>query len=190
MSRYWHSRRRKGDDLEKMVMLLVLMAGAAIISPQARPIIASFWYVYVFAGAIVVFVIAKGMYHRYRLSKAGMDEIDKMSETDFEIYLATLFTKLGYSVQHTGKTGDYGSDLVIVKNGFRTAVQAKRYVNHVGPDAVREVVTVLKLRNCSSGMVITNNYFTDEAKTLARVNNITLWNRDDLVNAILKTAKP
>jgi len=134
-------------------------------------------------------IIASKIYHYRRLSKAGIYEVDKMSGTDFEIFLSSLFSKLGYKVQHTGKTGDLGSDLVIEMGGARIAVQAKRYEGNVGPDAVREVNTVMRPRNCASGMVVTNSYYTSEAKYLAKQNNIALWNRNDLVNNILKSQK-
>jgi restriction system protein len=134
-------------------------------------------------------IIGIKIYHRYKLSKAGISEVDKMSGTDFEMFLSSLFNKLGYKVQHTGKIGDLGSDLIIEMGGVKIAVQAKRYTGNVGPDAVREVNTVMRPRNCTLGMVVTNSYYTNEAKYLAKQNNITLWDRNDLVNNILKTQK-
>jgi restriction system protein len=80
------------------------------------------------------------LYEYYKLSKSGIFDIDKMSGTEFEDRLAVLFGNLGYNVQRTGKIGDYGVDLVIEKNGIRTAVQAKCYKpGKVHPDAVQQV---------------------------------------------------
>lgn len=187
MSRYWYGRRRsKSVRIEDFIFLLLLVLIAAIFYPPARPIIASMWYVYAFAIVIIGIAIGIKIHHQYKLSKAGIYEIDKMSGTDFEMFLTSLFTKLGYKVVHTGTIGDWGSDLILEKDGVKIAVQAKRYQGSVGPDAVREVNTVIKPRNCTNGMVITNSYYTEEAKMLAKANNITLWNRDDLVNTILK----
>ena len=190
MSRYWHRRRRsRRPQPEEFVLVLVAMVALAIYSPQSRAIFMSFWYIYFFAIIGLGLFVASKIYHQYKLSKAGIYEVDKMSGQDFEMFLSSLFSKLGYNVQHTGKTGDFGSDLILEMDGIRIAVQAKRYKENVGPDAVREVTTVLRPRNCTLGMVVTNSYYTDEAKFLAKENNIALWNRNDLVNNILKTQK-
>jgi restriction system protein len=190
MSRYWHKRRKynsgRPDDI---IFLLLFVLILSIFYPPIRPVIYSVWYIYVFAVLIIVAMIGYKIYHYQKLSKAGIFEIDKMNGTDFEIFLTSLFSKLGYKVQHVGRIGDYGADLIIEMNGLRIAVQAKRYKDNVGPDAVREVNTVIKPRNCSQGMVVTNSFYTQEAIFLAKSNNITLWNRNDLVNNILKTQK-
>ena len=46
---------------------------------------------------------------------------------EFEEYLAGLFRKQGFKVELTPSTSDYGADLVLMKDGQRIAVQAKRY---------------------------------------------------------------
>lgn len=38
-----------------------------------------------------------------------------MSGTQFEYFLSLAFAKLGYKVQGTKVTGDYGADLVLTK---------------------------------------------------------------------------
>ena len=43
--------------------------------------------------------------------------------------------------------------------------------------------------NCQFGMVVTNNYYTKMAKEKAKKLNITLWDRNDLINNILKSQK-
>lgn len=163
--------------------------GHSVIQEFPR-IFVALWPMLLALGVITTIKVGFRLYRIYRLSKAGMTEIDKMSGSDFELCLISLFSKLGYHVEHTGKIGDYGSDLVIERDGKRIAVQAKRYANHVGEDAVREAYSVKNLRRCTEAMVVTNSYFTTMAKTLARSNNVTLWNRDDLVNTILKLQKP
>lgn len=153
------------------------------------PFLASTWYMWLIILAIGGLKLFVEMYHYYKLSKAGMFEIDKMSGPDFELFLDSLFSKLGYRTEHTGKTGDFGSDLVIEKDGTRIAVQAKRYQNHVGEDAVREAFSVKNLRQCTGAMVVTNSYFTPKAKILAQSDQVILWNRDDLAKSILQSQK-
>ena len=159
----------------------------SVFYPPIRQSVISVWYLYAFAIVVIAVIGANKIYHQYKLSKAGIYEVDKMSGQDFENFLMSLFQRLGYKVQNTGKTGDLGSDLIIEMDGIRTAVQAKRYKQRVGPDAVREVNTVIKPRNCTLGMVVTNSFYTNEAEYLAKQNNIALWDRNDLVNNILKS---
>lgn len=187
MSRYWHRRHYRKISPEQILFIVLGLFLLGIANEQTRSMVFSFWYIYVFFGIVAVIIIASKLNHEIKLSKAGIHEIDKMSGDDFEIYLSSLFSKSGYRVEHTGKIGDYGADLIIEKDGIRIAVQAKRYKSHIGPDAIREVYSCLKLRNCTEGLVVTNNYFTKEAKVLADANNIKLWNRDKLVDEILKT---
>jgi|GEM_PF-1754056 len=183
-----YQKNRAADPIG-ILILLVLTLIAGILYPPIRPVIYSMWYVFVIAGIVIVIYIFYSFYKQRKLSRAGIREIDIMSGNDFELFLFSLFSKLGYSVKHTGHIGDLGSDLVIEKDGIKTAVQAKRYQQYVGPDAIREVNTVVKPRNCNLGMVVTNSHYTEEAKFLAKANNITLWDREDLINKILQTQK-
>ena len=168
-----------------MVISLFLQGFIGAI-PGLLKLFVSTWYVWLF---FLLYIIARATYEifrRRRLSRAGVDEIDKMSGNDFELFLCNLFSKLGYKVKHTGRIGDLGADLIVEINGLRIAVQAKRYKGHVGPNAIREVLAVLKPRKCTLGIAVANNYFTEEAKFLAKENNITLWERNDLIDNILK----
>ena len=116
-----------------------------------------------------------------------MFEIDKMTGTEFEKRLAILFSNLGYKVTETGKpAGDYGVDLVIEKDGKKTAVQAKCYKRQlVGEDAIREVYTGKNYYKCDGAMVITNSNYSKMAWKLAKSNNVKLWSRNYLVKVLL-----
>ncbi|MGB9938221.1 restriction endonuclease [Methanosarcina sp.] len=79
------------------------------------------------------------------------------------------------------------ADLVLTSNeGIRTAVQVKRYSSKVSNGAVQEVVAAKGLYKCTQGMVVTNNYFTDCAKQLAKANGIELIDRNELRKLINK----
>lgn len=64
---------------------------------------------------------------RRRLARSGIDQIDSMDGRTFELFLATLFERLGFRVELTSYRGDYGADLIVVHEGRRIAVQAKRW---------------------------------------------------------------
>ena len=59
---------------------------------------------------------------RVDLRAAGLDRIDMMSGIEFEQYVAAVLGGSGFAVTLTKTTGDFGVDLIAVKDGLRTAV--------------------------------------------------------------------
>ena len=120
-----------------------------------------------------------------RLRRAGIKEIDEMKGEEFEQYLGHLFKKRGYHVSYTKASGDYGADLILEDREDIIAVQAKRYSGSVGVKAVQEIIGSLKMYNATQAWVVTNSYFTKQAKTLAETNDVYLIDRDELIDIIL-----
>ena len=121
---------------------------------------------------------------RRRLSKSGIDDIDRMGGKVFEQYLEVLFSRLGYSVERTRFVGDYGGDLVLRKGGIRTVVQAKRYAKSVGVKAIQEAVAAKGYYDCTAAMVVSNSNYTRPAQELARKNSVVLWGRERLIGKL------
>lgn len=92
----------------------------------------------------------------------------------FEKFLAEVFTELGYHVQLTKVSGDQGIDLLVQREGVRTAIQVKGYSDAVGNGAVQEAHTGMAYYGCPQCAVITNSTFTSSAKSLARRIGCTL----------------
>lgn len=139
---------------------------------------------------IIFFRLSLFLYRNHRISKSGMFEIDKMTGSEFEQRLAILFENLGYTVEKTGGIGDFGVDLVIEKEGVRTAVQAKCYnTKRVHPDSVQQVYTGMNSYHCQRAMVVTNSNFTREAWQLAKSVNVKLWSRNYLAKVLLTEQK-
>ncbi|WP_202818794.1 restriction endonuclease [Clostridium botulinum] len=113
-------------------------------------------------------------------SKFSIHDIDLMTGREFEIFIGTLFEKMGYIVEITQCSGDQGIDILIEKNNQKIGVQVKCYSNKVTNKAIQEVTAGLNYYNCDKGMVITNNYYTNSAIELSEANNIVLWDRDML----------
>lgn len=114
-------------------------------------------------------------------------KIDGMGGYEFEVFMEHVCEQLGYSVYRTKSSGDQGADLILTsKDRTKTAVQIKRYSSKVSNGAVQEVVASKGFYNCTEGMVVTNSYFTNSAKQLAKANNIDLIDRDELTKMIRK----
>jgi len=121
-----------------------------------------------------------GLRRRSRLLRSGFREIDEMPGRMFEQYLELLFRKLGYEVERTRFTGDYGGDLVLRRDDVRTIVQAKRQGRPVGIKAVQEVAAARAYYDCAEAIVVSNRPYTQPARDLAEKNGVALWDRDTL----------
>ncbi|MGE5371702.1 MAG: restriction endonuclease [Solirubrobacterales bacterium] len=143
------------------------------------------WPIWALIALVVIGKFIFRIWEKKRLAESGIDQIDGMSGKTFEKYLEVLFTKLGYKVERTQYIGDYGADLITSKNGVKTVIQAKRYKNKVGIKAVQEAVAAKGKYGCTKAMVVTNSFYTNQAIELAKANAVELWNRDDLVRALL-----
>lgn len=147
------------------------------------------WPAFALVMIAAIFKAAFRIYEKHKLSKSGIDEIDRMDGKKFERYLEVLFNKLGYRVERTRYVGDYGADLITKKDGVKTVIQAKRFKNKVSIKAVQEAVAAKGKYGCSEAMVVTNSYYTKQAEELAIANSVKLWNRKDLANALLSVKK-
>lgn len=134
-----------------------------------------------------LFLLARKYWRRYRLSRMGLSDVDMLSGKDFETYLATRFRALGYKVEQTKLVGDYGADLVLTREGYRTVVQAKRYSKNVGIKAVQEVLGAKAKYKAQNAIVVTNSGYTKEAVELAHSAGVEFWGRDRLISEILRT---
>ena len=103
-----------------------------------------------------------------------------MTGEEFENLLKAHFEDIGYKVELTPKSNDYGADLVLKDNREKIVVQAKRYKNKVGNKAVQEIVSAKPFYSADKAMVVTNSFYTKNATNLARANDVILWNRKDL----------
>src|SRR5690625_5763781 len=87
----------------------------------------------------------------------------------------------------TKKSGDYGAD-VVLKGKNKIVIQAKRYgyKNNVSMDAVREVFAARSYYKADEAWVITNSFFTKQAKELAKACGVKLLNRYELEKFIVQ----
>ncbi|MFC2947671.1 restriction endonuclease [Virgibacillus sediminis] len=95
-----------------------------------------------------------------------------MSGRRFKKYHQALLKARGHYVQLTPASGDYGADLILATKGKRIAVQAKGYKKNVGVKAIQEIASAKSHYKSDECWVITNSFFTEQAKKLASSNKI------------------
>ncbi|MCX6727786.1 MAG: restriction endonuclease [Candidatus Saccharibacteria bacterium] len=104
-------------------------------------------------------------------------EIDAMTGLEFERYIAQLLKQHGYQQIRLTEKYDYGVDIIGVKDGYTWGIQVKRSHGLVKANAVRQVVTALRMYGCDRAMVITNGEFSRVAIDLAASNDCVLIDR-------------
>lgn len=135
-------------------------------------------------GVLVVVSVVLAISEAGVMTRAGMSDLDEMTGWEFEKWLVHFFTERGFGVRRTPYRGDFGADLLLTWNGMRIAVQAKRSARPVGVAAVQQVVAAKAYYDCEAAMVVTNNFFTDQAHILARANGVKLRHREDLAKGL------
>lgn len=121
----------------------------------------------------------------------NMDEIssdlgilDNTSGREFEIFMVSLFEKLGYSATVTNRSKDYGCDMMLQQGDDRIAVQSKRSESELTFTSVQRALNSLTKYNAQLAIVVTNNKFIFSAKQLAKIKNVTLIDRKKLLDLI------
>jgi hypothetical protein len=118
--------------------------------------------------------------------QAEIERIDyDMDGFDFEKYAGELLHNNGFErIEVTQQSGDFGVDIIAYKDDIKYSIQCKKYSSPVGIKAVQEVIGSKTMNNCHVAVVLSNNYFTNSAKELAKKNNVLLWDRDKLIDLI------
>lgn len=94
----------------------------------------------------------------------------QLSDTDFEIVMAEIYSKLGYDVTRTQATRDGGKDIIIRKKeilgDFIYYVECKKFApnRHVGIGIVRNLVGTVNTDRVNGGILATTSFFTRDAR--------------------------
>ena len=114
----------------------------------------------------------------------NIEKVDIMDGVEFERFLKRLFIYKGYTVSETARTGDFGADLILSKDGKKIVVQAKRYSANVGAKALQEIYSARHHYKADEMMVVCNTHFTKQAEVMAQEQQIELVDREELIGII------
>lgn len=124
-------------------------------------------------------------FFKYGGTEAEILSIDLMDGHRFERWCSEILLKNGFeSAKVTPGSGDYGVDVVAIKDGIHYAIQCKCYSGDLGNTPIQEVYAGKEMYKCQVGVVMTNRYFTAGAKQLAEQTRVLLWDRDKLKELI------
>ncbi|MBP6038315.1 MAG: restriction endonuclease [Candidatus Saccharimonas sp.] len=136
---------------------------------------------------IIIFYIVRLIARIYKFARRiitnlRLSDVDTMDGLAFEKYVAKLLKQQGYSNISLTEQYDYGVDIIANRDGICWGIQVKRYSGLVKADAVRQVVTGLRVYGCDRAMVITNSVFSRVAVQLADSNDCVLVDRSGLAS--------
>lgn len=114
-----------------------------------------------------------------------LQQIDNMDGHEFEYFCADILKNNGFrNVKVTRGSGDFGVDIVAQYKDKKYAIQCKCYSHKLDNSPIQEVVAGMSSYGCNTAAVMTNQFFTEPAKVLAKRNNVELWDRDALSKMI------
>lgn len=111
-----------------------------------------------------------------------------ISHFDFEKFIAKLFEKMGYHVELTPKTSDYGIDIIAKDDKGKIAIQVKQYKNgnNIGNETIQNLLGAMWRMKAYKAIIITTSDFTRQARIQAEDSPIELWNLQTLKNIVRK----
>lgn len=176
------ARRYSRSDDHATFMIIVLAAGfywthQTLVATIGRIATAVAIVVLLLLVFTKVLKVVRWIRSRRRPSLLGLTVIDEMSGLEFERYVASLLKHNGYQNVRLTEKYDYGIDIIAERDGITWGIQVKRCSGLVKANAVRQVVTALRMYGCDRAMVITNGYFSRVAGELAESNQCELIDR-------------
>lgn len=119
-----------------------------------------------------------------------LDYLDSLDGIQFEQKCAELLILNGFvNVVVTQASNDYGIDIIAEKDNKKFGIQCKNYSSPVGNSSVQEAFAGKEYYKCDQAVVLTNNYFTDNAAILANKTHVLLWDREYLKDLIKSSIK-
>ncbi|MCA9333271.1 restriction endonuclease [Candidatus Saccharibacteria bacterium] len=181
------------DEAAGLITILVLVVGYTKYNEikESNPDLLPFIYI---GAVILILLVAIFVVHtvikNIKIKKTfTMSDIDNMNGVKFEYYLADILRKRGFTNVKVTEKYDLGVDIIAQKDGVTWGIQAKRYSSIVKLAAVRAAYTALSHYKCERAMVVTNNYFSNPAKTLASETKTVLIDRDTLAKWVYEASQ-
>lgn len=116
------------------------------------------------------------------ISEHVVEETDpsNLPPYEYEKFVAKNLLERGYrNAEVTQQSNDFGADILAVNSeGWRIAIQCKRYHGSVGISAVQEVLTGREYYDCDLAAVYTTGSYTQQAISLARKVHVKLYTLD------------
>ena len=102
------------------------------------------------------------------------------SGAEYEVYCQYELEENGWDARLTKGGGDFGADIIAVKNGKKIILQCKRHKNRIGISAVKEIFAANAYYNGDIGIVCSNMDYSKPARDFAQAINVMLINHNQI----------
>ncbi len=121
--------------------------------------------------------------HLQALEQSGIDLLDL---AQYQKYIGALLTRQGFNLRTPEGSFNLGVDLAAEKDKCKYAVQIKRQTTPTSGAIVNDLEREKHRYGCDRSMIISNNYFTDDAVERAGSSGCELIDREKLGDWILQ----
>ena len=93
-----------------------------------------------------------------------------MKPKEYEEYVASIFQNKGYSTEVTPLSGDWGIDVIAIKDSEKIAIQAKMYSDSsrkVNRAAIMQLYGAMAYQDCTKAVLATDGDLLDDAILVA-----------------------
>ncbi|WP_231169547.1 restriction endonuclease [Clostridium botulinum] len=115
--------------------------------------------------------------------------IKKMNPREFEIFIANLFTQLGYKAEATVATCDGGKDVIATNREEKIYIECKHWNinNSIGREILQKLVGSAVGDNATKAIVVTTSRYNKNAYEYAeKVPWLELWTIKDIIKTLNK----
>lgn len=118
---------------------------------------------------------------RIRDAALSAKPFDHMDHSEFELFCCDILDKNEFTgISLTKAPEDQGIDIIAFKNGTKYGIQCKCVSSNIGIATLQKALAGKSYFECHVAAVITNQYFSEDAKVLAERDEMMLWDRDRL----------
>lgn len=182
LKRVFDIKTFKGKLFCLVATIVIMSILYALFEKPIKYIEGNFVFLYLSTATIIAYTVHKVIHLQiFYKKKYSISQLDYMEGHQFEYACADILKANAFkNVTVTQGSGDFGVDILAEKNGYKYAIQCKRYSCKLDNKPIQEVIGGLAYYGCTKGAVMTNQYFTEPAKKLAKINDVELWDRNIL----------
>ncbi|MDD7403028.1 MAG: restriction endonuclease [Butyribacter sp.] len=161
-------------------LLIFILSGSKSAQPSFMVTVIGIWFLFL---VFCSYKIYRARQYRsvFRKGTLSVGELDDMDGIDFEELACEILVANGFELaENTPATGDFGVDILAIKDGMTYAIQCKRYHEPIGIEAVQQVFAGRAYYECHVAVVLGNQPFTQPAQKLADKLGVVLWDRETL----------
>lgn len=179
MTTYSKKKEKKITFIMQVSFLVVAFAGYFL----TDSILGMVSTLFIWFGILILFMLIRKKNVQKLLDETGVGKVDYMDQKEFDQYLLNFFQEEGYKASHAPATNQ--ANLFLKKENESIAIFTQPSNKVLDLFAIQKIIDILPKYKDYQIWVITNFQYNAAATGLALQNNITLLDREDLLERYL-----